>query len=115
VAVNHELGKVPRYVSNFSCLLVYEAVCVFAQIFEYGVGLLAVDLALVHQREFGLHVFAGILFNLFVRAGFLVEELVAREGNDLKTVHTILVEYIDQLNVTLVGERSLGCYVYEYG
>jgi hypothetical protein len=55
---------------------------------------LAIDIALVEEREVGSHLVDSIALNLFRCVQLLVQELTAGEGYDLEAVYLIFVVHI---------------------
>ena len=63
----------------------------------------------VHERKLDSVFRLGGLLDLVVRPRLLVEELRAREANDLESILFILGMQLDERLVILLGERSVAC------
>ena len=94
ITVHDELTEVPRYVPNFASTRVLETLGVIPQEFEGFMRVLAIDIALVEEREVGSHLVDSIALNLFRCVQLLVQELTAGEGYDLEAVYLIFVVHI---------------------
>ena len=77
------------------------------QILEDGLGIIAVDIGLCHQREGNAMVDAAEFGDLLIGAGLLAGKLVAREADDHQPL--VLVLLIEGLQtVVLRSEAALG-------
>lgn len=111
IGVNEEFAEIPRDVFDLFGLFIIEALCRFAKSLEHGVRRFAIHVALLHQRELGAHLDSRKLNDFAVVRRLLRQELRARKSEDLHAVLIVLLVYVDQLNVTLVRESSLGGHV----
>ena len=111
IGVENEFAKIPRDVFDLFGLFIIEALCGFAQSFEHGMRRFSIHVALLHQRELGAHLHSRKLNDFTVVRYFLIQELRARKSQDLHAVLVVLLVHVDQLNVTLMRESSLGGHV----
>lgn len=74
-----------------------------------SVGSIHVDF--VHQHEFGTHFGPGEFFNFGIRAGFLVEELIAGKRNNVEPVVTVFFVENVELFIIAFRQASVGSYI----
>ena len=69
-------------------------------------GLVAIDVSLLHHRELDVPLVRDVSSDLF-RVARLLEELVARESDNLETFVSELLVHLNQLGVVRLGNASL--------
>ena len=84
VSINEKLAKIPGNTADFIIFWVIETLDILTNELPHRMSILAVNVALIHQGELSLHLFACIFFNFGVAARLLLEKLVAWEGYDLE-------------------------------
>ena len=82
-----------------------------AQEIEDGVGVLAVDLNLLEDRESALVLLPNESLDFSGGARLLSSELVAREGEDFEAVGAVFGVESAELLVVVFSEPSLRCHI----
>ena len=80
--------------------------------FKDLVGVFAIDLRLLHDRELSTILSSGCGNDVFCSTALLVGELVARESHDFHAFVSELWVHLNQLLVVLCSEASLAGHIY---
>jgi hypothetical protein len=108
VFVDHPSAKVPRKLQHLVRIsLAYKLLGVRTEVLENFVSIGPVNVTFVHEWEGYAVLLVDCFLNLLVRVGLLIIELVAWEGNNLKSPFGVHFVHLNQCEIVLLCEGSV--------